>query len=102
MGKPGPKKSPSAVPAAPPPDWIAAALLTTLHIVCPLLFFTNLNRNPYYTQIVLLNLAICLGGIVWIARAFHANELRLPRTAIEVPLAGFLAVALLSSVSSWL
>ena len=42
-------------------------LFAVLLFVCPLIFFTNLTRNPYVTQICLLNLSLlllaALGGL---------------------------------------
>ena len=34
---------------------VRTLILTVCHFVCPLLFFTDLTRNPYYTQIAVLN-----------------------------------------------
>jgi tetratricopeptide (TPR) repeat protein len=33
-------------------------MLLLCHFICPLVFFTDLTRNPYYTQIILLNMCI--------------------------------------------
>src|SRR5688572_6772148 len=81
-----------------PPRW----LLAILHGVCPLLFFSNLTRNPYYTQIALLNICIAACGFWWALRAIRKNEWSLPRVATEIPSAAFFAVALVSTILSWL
>lgn len=76
-------------------------VLALTHVVTPLLFFTNLTRNPYYTQIVLLNLAILLAAALWGIECWRSGEWRLPRVTFEWPLAVFLAVAFASTIVSW-
>ncbi|MBI4668191.1 MAG: O-antigen ligase family protein [Elusimicrobia bacterium] len=46
---------------------MTAFLLLVIHFVCPLLFFTNFTRNPYQTQITLLQVSVvCLTALaVW-------------------------------------
>ncbi len=74
-------------------------LLVTAHFMCPLLFFTNLTRNPYVSQIALLNIMIALAFAAWIWRETRRPEGgRLPVIPIEWPLAAFLAVW----AASWL
>ncbi len=81
-------------------DRFVRALLGLIHVVCPLLFFTNLTRNPYYTQIVILNVGVAVCGIVWAVESFRRGEWRLPRFAFDAPLTAFLAAALISSALS--
>lgn len=50
------------------------------HFLVPLLFFTDLTRNPYFTQITLLNLILLLAFLSLILR-----DGRLPRTALDLP-----------------
>jgi tetratricopeptide (TPR) repeat protein len=77
-------------------------LLTALHAVCPLLFFTDLTRNPYFTQISLLQGGLCLALVLLVASAFHSGEWRWRRTPLDLPLGAFAAVALVSwGVSAW-
>ncbi|MBI3288472.1 MAG: hypothetical protein HYZ74_03020, partial [Elusimicrobia bacterium] len=65
-------------------------LLITAHFLCPLLFFTNLTRNPYISQIVLLNIALALAFGAWAWReATRPEGMRLPRLAVEWPLGVF-------------
>ncbi|MBI3553313.1 MAG: tetratricopeptide repeat protein [Elusimicrobia bacterium] len=73
------------------------SLLTVLLFVCPLLFFTNLTRNPYVTQICLVNLAL----LAWTALYFLREGAALPRTPVDVPLAAWLGVCLLSWVVAY-
>ena len=74
----------------------AIVLLFALHIVCPLLFFTDLTRNPYYTQIVLLNVWVAFLWIAWLWDGAQSGRLFLPRTPIDLPLGAFLGVCTLS------
>lgn len=75
-------------------------LLVVAHFVCPLLFFTDLTRNPYYTQIALLNACLMLAAAGWLARQAWAGEdgpaLRLPRTPLDGPIAAWLGVCALT------
>ncbi len=72
-------------------------LLYLLFGVCPLLFFTDLTRNPYYTQIALLNIFVPACWLVWIVQAFRQQELVWNSSPFDTPL---LALGLVS-VSSW-
>jgi tetratricopeptide (TPR) repeat protein len=61
-------------------------LLVIAHFVSPLLFFTNLTRNPYITQISLLNIALAAAGAAYVLRGALSREgLRLPRTPLDWP-----------------
>ncbi|MDD5656782.1 MAG: tetratricopeptide repeat protein [Elusimicrobia bacterium] len=72
-------------------------LLVAAHFVCPLLFFTNLTRNPYVTQIALLNIIMALAAALYVARgAVSRTELRPPRTPLDGPWAAVAALSLLS------
>lgn len=77
---------------------ISRALLILLHFVCPLLFFTNLTRNPYITQIALLNAGVLLAALFWLWGQSLRGEWALPRTRLDGPLAAWLAVC----AASWL
>ncbi|MBI5247094.1 MAG: tetratricopeptide repeat protein [Elusimicrobia bacterium] len=74
-------------------------LLVTAHFLCPLLFFTNLTRNPYVTQIALLNISIALAFAAWALRETgRAEGVRVPRLPVEWPLALFVVIW----AASWL
>lgn len=91
--------------SAPAPSGLAAWAIRALalaHFVCPLLFFTNLTRNPYFTQIALLYVLLPSAGLVWVVRTFKTGVVRLPLTGVEGPLCAFLAFALLTGAASWL
>ena len=70
--------------------------LFAAHIVCPLLFFTDLTRNPYFTQIVLLNLWIGFVWIGWLWDGLARGSFSIPKTPLDVPFLAFLGVASLS------
>jgi tetratricopeptide (TPR) repeat protein len=68
-------------------------LWVVLHFVCPLVFFTNLTRNPYISQIALLNIALCLLGALWaLEESGRPEGWRVPRTAVWAPLGLYVAV----------
>ncbi|MFH1282097.1 MAG: tetratricopeptide repeat protein [bacterium] len=79
-------------------DWVVYFIL----IVTPLLFFTDLTRNPYYTQISLLHASILIIVIVFLIDALISKKLRLIRTPLDIPIAAFAAVALVSVVVSYI
>src|SRR3989344_2780128 len=74
----------------------AIVFLLAVHTVCPILFFTDLTRNPYFTQITLFNIWVSFLWIAWLAEALQRKVLVFPRTALNAPLFIFLAVATLS------
>lgn len=77
-------------------------LLVTAHFMCPLLFFTNLTRNPYISQIALLNIVLALAFAAWAWReALRPEGVKLPKLPIEWPLAAFLAVWFASWLHSY-
>jgi tetratricopeptide (TPR) repeat protein/O-antigen ligase len=72
-------------------------LLVAAHFVCPLLFFTNLTRNPYVTQISLLNICLALAAALWLWRETAlTGSLALPKTPVDLPLLAMAGAALLS------
>ncbi|HAZ08955.1 MAG TPA: hypothetical protein DCZ01_10645 [Elusimicrobia bacterium] len=72
-------------------------LLVVCHFVCPLLFFTNLTRNPYVTQIALLHAGAALALAAWAWTESGRDEgWRLPRVPVALPLALFAAAWALS------
>ncbi|MEK7382839.1 MAG: O-antigen ligase family protein, partial [Elusimicrobiota bacterium] len=65
--------------------------LVVCHFVCPLLFFTNLTRNPYITQIALLHAGVSLALAAWAwSESSRPDGWRLPRLPVAAPLALFL------------
>jgi tetratricopeptide (TPR) repeat protein len=77
-------------------DAIAEArrwLLVACHFVAPLIFFTNLTRNPYVTQIALVQAGVPLALLAWV---WSENERKggwsLPRIPAAAPLLLFVAV----------
>ncbi|OVE77417.1 hypothetical protein BVX98_02630 [bacterium F11] len=75
--------------------------IAVLQFVCPILFFTNLTRNPYYTQIALLNISISLCALIWVYQTWRSGIWRWPRVSFEAPLLIFLIVGLLATGISW-
>ncbi|MEI7529242.1 MAG: O-antigen ligase family protein [Elusimicrobiota bacterium] len=69
-----------------------ALLLTVVFFVSPLLFFTDLTRNPYYLQITLLNVALLGAAALFLAASLRRGAWLLPRTALNRPLGALLAV----------
>jgi tetratricopeptide (TPR) repeat protein/O-antigen ligase len=63
------------------------AAIVVCFFVCPLLFFTNLTRNPYITQITLLNLGLLAASALWLARS--GGDLARLQSPLDWPLAGW-------------
>ena len=75
--------------------------LVTAFFVSPLLFFTDLTRNPYYLQITLLNSAVLLAAALLLADAIRRRSWPLPPNILYVPLAALLAVMALSFIRAY-
>ncbi len=84
------------------PEIAAIVLLLAIHTVCPILFFTDLTRNPYFTQITLLNIWVSFLWIVWLVESLEKKVFAFPRTILNLPLLAFTAVATLSWGMSFL
>ncbi|HOW27759.1 MAG TPA: O-antigen ligase family protein [Elusimicrobiota bacterium] len=75
--------------------------IAVVQIVCPLIFFTDLTRNPYYTQIVVLNASLLVGAGLVIINALRRGRWEIWRTPLDGALAVFLAAATFSWLLSW-
>jgi tetratricopeptide (TPR) repeat protein len=81
---------------------LARSLIYALFAVCPLLFFTDLTRNPFYTQIALLNVLVCTIWIVWLGVALKKGEFVWVKTPLDVPLLLLIGACLLSWAASFI
>jgi len=70
-------------------------------LVAPLIFFTDLTRNPYYFQIVLLNICIVSLWGLYLIDSLKKKKIVLFSTPIDKPLLLFLFIAFLSWVHSF-
>jgi tetratricopeptide (TPR) repeat protein len=75
---------------------IIRSLFYLLFGLCPLLFFTDLTRNPYYTQIVLLNGLTCIVWIIWLIQSWLEKELVWYWSDLDLPLGALMACSVLS------
>lgn len=64
--------------------------------VPPLIFFTDLTRNPYYFQIVLLNASTVFLWMYWLYAGYKKKELTFRSTPLDIPLLSFVIAATLS------
>ncbi len=76
------------------------SLLYVLFGVCPLLFFTDLTRNPYYTQIALLNILIPACWLLWLFEASQSGELIWVSSPFDVSLLTLVGLSLASWILS--
>src|ERR1700733_9838713 len=77
------------------------ALWLVCFFVCPLLFFTDLTRNPYVTQMILLDLGLLAALAVCALQGAVDGAWCFPATPLDVPLAAWLAVCVLSWLYSF-
>ena len=73
--------------------------LVVCFFVCPLLFFTNLTRNPYIAQISLLSIGLLFAAAAACLEAGRDGSL--PRTPLDLPLAAWTGVCALSWVVAY-
>ncbi len=66
------------------PDLVRHFFLVVAFFVSPLIFFTNLTRNPYITQICLLNISISVALTLWMFQ--NRGSLGKLRTVLNIPL----------------
>ena len=71
-------------------------LLYAVLFFTPLIFFTDLTRNPYYFQIVLLNGLTVILWMAWLVDGLRNRSLSFFKTPVDVALGSFLAAASLS------
>ncbi len=67
--------------------------------VPPLIFFTDLTRNPYYFQIVLANSLTVLVFMIWAYTSMKSGKFTFKKTPFDLQLAAFFVVATLSWVA---
>ncbi|MBI4656697.1 MAG: hypothetical protein HY746_08140 [Elusimicrobia bacterium] len=63
----------------------AVFFLTLAFFVSPILFFTDLTRNPYYFQITVLNSSILSAGILFAVHAVKNRRWEIPKNVLTVP-----------------
>lgn len=71
-------------------------LIYLLVLVSPLIFFTDLTRNPYYFQIVLLNICIISLWGLYLIDGIQRKKIVLFSTPLDKPLLIFLLITLIS------
>jgi len=77
-------------------------ILLALHFVCPLLFFTDLTRNPYITQIALLHMGLLLAAALAVSFGSDEDGLSLALNPLDLPVGAWLAVCGASWVVAYL
>jgi tetratricopeptide (TPR) repeat protein len=71
-------------------------LIYLMLVVAPLVFFTNLTRNPYYFQIVFLNAATVILWMLFLRRSLRYSKITFTTGSIDLPVLVFFAVATLT------
>ncbi|MBI4056465.1 MAG: hypothetical protein HY399_02850, partial [Elusimicrobia bacterium] len=83
-------------------DHLQRFFLLLACFVCPLLFYTDLTRNPYFTQIAVLNICILFFWACWLLRSFRFKKWEIPRTPLDMPWLAWLLVCGVSLFVSYL
>src|SRR5258708_3382608 len=63
---------------------------------CPIWFHIDLTRNPYYTQITLLNILIPAVWLVWLVQALKEGELVWVTAQFDIALLALVGISCLS------
>ena len=71
-------------------------LIFAILFFTPLIFFTDLTRNPYYFQIVLLNGLTVILWTAWLIEGLKNRSLAFFRTPVDIALGSFLGAATVS------
>ncbi len=78
------------------------SLVVLLFTVCPILFFTDLTRNPYYTQIALLNIFVPAAWLLVLVQALRSRELIWVASDLDTPLLFLFGICLASWGASFI
>ena len=79
---------------------MGALFFTAVFFVSPLIFFTDLTRNPYYFQITLLNISILAIFISAVIANYKNGGLLISRNILNLPFIILIFIFLLSSLYS--
>ncbi len=71
-----------------------------LLFIIPLIFFTNLTQNPFYIQIVLLPIIVCVILFVYLLRVNFDKEFKIITTPLDTPLFFLIIVCTVSLIFS--
>ncbi|MBI4054616.1 MAG: tetratricopeptide repeat protein [Elusimicrobia bacterium] len=83
-------------------DKLKSWVFALLFFVCPLLFFTDLTRNPYFTQIALLNSLLLLAGWLYWIGFLYSPAPSVRTCAADLPLLCWLVFCGVSWIFSYL
>lgn len=65
-------------------------------LVCPLIFFTNVTRNPYIIQGTILYISLLFIFSVFLINSFKKNKIIFYKTDIDIPILIFLGITVFS------
>ena len=81
---------------------ISNLLIIFILLVPPLVFFTDLTRNPYYFQIFLLNVSVLFFWILFLLKSIKTSQIRWVISPIDIPLGFFIFFSFLSWIYTYL
>ncbi|MBN1384321.1 MAG: O-antigen ligase family protein [Elusimicrobia bacterium] len=67
-------------------------------LVCPLVFFTNVTRNPYIIQGTILYISLLLIFAIFLVNSFKKGRLTFYRTDLDIPILVFLGITVFSFI----
>jgi len=77
---------------------IGTLFFTAIFFISPLVFFTDLTRNPYYFQITILNISILIIFITALIANYKDGDLLISKNILNLPFLILIFVFLSSSL----
>ncbi len=81
-------------------DKIIRRIFYFLILVVPLIFFTDLTQNPFYIQIILLQITVCMILFFYLLKVNFDKEFKIIKTPLDSPVVFLIAVCVVSVVIS--
>ncbi|MDD5687286.1 MAG: O-antigen ligase family protein [Elusimicrobia bacterium] len=70
-------------------------------VVCPLIFFTNVTRNPYVIQGTILYISLLFIFILFLINSFKNNKIVFYRTRLDLPILVFLGFIIFTFIRAF-
>jgi len=67
----------------------------------PIIFFTDLTRNPYFFQIFLLNVCVLIFWIIILAKSIRTNKFKFVFSSIDIPMYSFILIGIFTFVYNY-
>ena len=81
-------------------DFVIFGAIFLVFFLCPLFFTGLVAQNIGFEKMILFYFLALLGAVAWVTKAVIIGELNIKRTPLDIPIIGFLAVFIVSTVLS--